>query len=494
MVVTTIAETTIAETTFGPVQGRIKDDVLLFAGIPYAAAPTGELRFKAAQPHAGWSETRQATRFSPAAPQIPTGGMTDNAPVNWNEDCLFLNITTPMIDNNYRPVFFWIHGGGYRTGQGAIPWYNGANFALNGDIVVVSINYRMGALGFADLSRFGAEYATSGVNGTLDQITALKWVRENISNFGGDPNQITIAGESAGGFSVCTILGSPIAQGLFQRAIPQSGAAHHTLPKDAAEKVTDLFLGAMSASSIEELQSAPVEDILKVQSQIDLDVSRGGASDLGVAVSPFYPCEDNEVLPESPLKAIADGMGSNVDVLVGSNKDEGTLFVTGNMDETKLDAVLLQYGGGQDLLDAYRASFPDADVSALATHLSTDHVFRIPALRLAEARAKHGANTWMYLFAWESRIERLKSTHALEIPFVFNNLDKAGVEAFIGPGELPQGVADAMHQAWINFIRDGDPGWPPYDLVSRSNMKFDTSSKLVSDPDSGRREAWEGIR
>ena len=208
----------IAETSCGRVQGREKDGVLLFAGLPYAAPPIGARRFRAAAPHEGWSDVRDARRFGPAAPQIATGGMTDPAPVRWDEDCLTLNVQTPALDDAGRPVLVWIHGGGYRSGQGAVPWYNGARFAANGDIVAVTINYRLGALGFTDLSRFGAEFATSGLNGILDQITALEWVRDNIAGFGGDPAKVTIAGESAGGFSVGTLLGSPRAEGLFRRA------------------------------------------------------------------------------------------------------------------------------------------------------------------------------------------------------------------------------------------------------------------------------------
>lgn len=489
------ASNLIAETTSGPVQGRLKDDSILFAGIPYAAPPTGELRFRAAMPHPGWEEVRSATKFGPAAPQVPTGGMTDAGPVNWNEDCLFINICTPALDNARRPVLFWIHGGGYRTGQGGIPWYAGNSFARNGDIVVVSINYRMGALGFTDLSRFGEEYATSGVNGTLDQITALEWVRDNIANFGGDPDQVTIAGESAGGFSVSTLLGSPRAQGLFVRAIPQSGAAHHTLPPEAGNKVTDLFLEAMNATTMEALLAATPDDILAAQRQIDTDLQRGAlSSSLGVPVSPFYPVTGNAVLPNSPLDAIREGMGAKVDVLIGTNKDEATLFVMGDVDDDRLARDAARFGGGEALLDAYRSALPDASPMDLSVAMSTDHMFRIPALRLAEARAEHDARTWMYLFAWESRNKRLRSTHALEIPFAFNNLDKAGVDVFLGEGPMPQQVADDMHGAWIRFIREGDPGWQRYTLDDRVNMRFDESSGVVSDPDAGRREAWEGLR
>ena len=212
----------------GNIQGREKNDALLFAGIPYAQAPIDNLRFKAPQPLAPFTDTFAALKFSPAAPQIPSGGMTDSAPVRWSEDCLYLNISAPTNilkegDAGGRAVMVWIHGGGYTSGQGAIPWYNGTRFAKNNDIVVVSINYRLGALGFADLTHLGDEFATSNINGTLDQIAALQWVHDNIAAFGGDPDRVTIAGESAGGFSVATLMACPSADGLFQQAIPQSG-------------------------------------------------------------------------------------------------------------------------------------------------------------------------------------------------------------------------------------------------------------------------------
>ena len=482
---------TIAETTRGPIQGRIKDDVLLFSGVPYAKPPVGTLRFKPPQPMDSWSEVRLSTRFSPAAPQLPGGGMTDNAPVRWSEDCLYLNICTPAADNKKRPVFFWIHGGAYRTGQGAVPWYNGAKFATQGDIVVVSINYRLGALGFTDLSRFGDEYETSGANGTLDQIAALRWVRENIANFGGDPEQITVAGESAGAFSVTSVMSSPLAQGMMKRAIPQSGAGQHVVSKAAAQKVTDRFLELLNAATIDELASKTAEEILDVQSKIELEANK--IEGLGT-VAPFYPSIGNSVLPVSPLDAIKDGAAAEVEVLLGTNKDESTLFQIGEFDEARLKKSLARIDANESVLAAYKAAYPDATPTDLAIQLQTDHSFRIPALRVAEARAKYTDRTWMYLFAWESRQPGLKATHALEIPFVFNNLDKPGVAAFIGKGESPQALADTMHQAWTQFVKTGDPGWPVYDLETRTTMRFDTESELVNDPDDGKRQAWAGLR
>jgi len=488
--------TLIAETMSGAVEGREKEEVLLFSGIPYAAPPVGELRFRAAESPAPWNGVKSTTRFGPAAPQIPTGGLTDAVPVNWDEDCLTLNISTPALDGKKRPVLVWIHGGGYRTGQGGIPWYNGARFSKNGDIVVVSINYRMGALAFTDLTQFGAEYATSGVNGTLDQIFALEWVRDNITAFGGDSAQVTIAGESAGGFSVATLLGSPRAAGLFQRAIPQSGAAHHTLPAEAGKRVTEMFLQAMAVSEIDELLAAPVDAILKAQQQVDEEVQAGAGrgNQLGGTVSPFYPVVGNQVLPRSPLEAIRDGAGSDVPVLTGTNHDEATLFGYGSEDEENITKAAQRFGGGEALLDAYRKERPDATPGDIMVAMATDQMFRIPAVRLAEARAAHQAGTWMYEFCWQSRNGNLRATHSLEIPFMFDNLDRGGVDFFLGEGPQPQQVADAMHAAWTAFIRDGDPGWPVYTPDSRLTMRFDESSAVVEDPDATSRQAWEGLR
>jgi para-nitrobenzyl esterase len=485
------------DTTSGPVHGRHKEEVCLFAGLPYAAPPVENLRFKPPQPHEPWTEPYAAFKFGPAAPQVATGGMTDSAPVRWDEDCLTLNISTPACDDRKRAVLVWIHGGGYRTGQGSIPWYNGARFNHQGDIVVVSINYRLGALGFADLSHLGDDYALSAVSGTLDQIAALQWVHNNIANFGGDPRQVTIAGESAGGFSVATLLGCPGAQGLFHRAIPQSGAAHHTLPKSAAEKTTEQFLEYLDNPDSMTLAALDVETILSAQTATigDLEGGAGVMNKLGVAVSPFYPAHGNALLPQSPLTAITAGCGSDVAVLTGTNADETTLWGYGKVDQDKLVRIADSYGANS-ALEAYRHERPKADAEQLLIAMTTDHMFRIPAIRLAEARANHTSDTWMYLFKWASRAfgGKLRATHALEIPFAFDNLDRAGVDAFIGPGDKPQHVADVMHGAWINFINLGDPGWARYDLAQRNTMTFDDKSNLEADPAAAERQAWEGLR
>ena len=484
----------VAETRSGPVLGRERDDVLLFAGVPYAAPPVGARRFRAARAHEGWSDVRDARKFGPAAPQISSGGMTDPAPVRSDEDCLTLNIRTPALDDGARPVLVWIHGGGYRNGQGAVPWYNGARIAANGDIVAVSINYRLGALGFTDLSRFGEEFATSGVNGLLDQVTALEWVRDNIAGFGGDPAKVTIAGESAGGFSVATLVGSPRATGLFRGVIAQSGAAHHVLPAEAGMLVADRFLEALGVGDVIGVEAAGVDAILDAQTEVAaaLEGGPGLAGELGVPVSAFYPVVGNEVLPQPPLDAIQAGLHADVALLAGSNRDETTLWGYGEVDDARLARTAESYGG-LDLLETYRRTRPDASVEQLMIALTTDHMFRIPAVRLAEARADAG-KTWLYQFNWRSRNERLGATHALEIPFAFDNLHQPGVDLFIGEGASPQHVADAVHGAWTRFIRGGDPGFPNYSLDRRETMVFDDASAVVADPDGEERVAWEDLR
>lgn len=490
---------TITRTTQGEVQGREKEGVLLFAGIPYAAPPTGRRRFRAPQSHDGWTGVRDARRFGPAAPQPPGEGLTANPHVQWDEDCLTLNVCTPALDDARRPVLVWIHGGGFRNGQGAIPWYNGTSFAQRGGIVTVTINYRLGALGFAHLEEIGgADYAGSGLNGIRDQIAALRWVRDNIAAFGGDPQQVTIAGESAGGMSVGTLLGCPEAAGLFRAAIPQSGAAHTLLSREQGRELGQRFAAALGASSIDDLVAAPVARILEAQLEMDRQSRRTGVSLGGIA---FHPVVDGGVLPQPPIDALRAGLSSNVCVLVGTNRDEMTLFPVGDVDEARLRRVAAHtFTDADAALTTYRREWPGASPQELHTAMMTDRFFRIPAVRLAEAQAQNGGIAYQYLFTWESRAfdGRLKATHALEIPFMFNNLTRPGADIFLGPGPTPQALADAMHAAWIAFIRTGDPAcdavgeWPAYRADRRAVMELGDRIGLRLDPYGATRALWDG--
>ena len=482
-------------TAQGPVRGRERKGVGLFAGIPYAAPPVGERRWKPPAPVDTWTEVRDCTRFGPAAPQLPGDGLTNATPIDWDEDCLTLNVCTPAADGRGRPVMVWIHGGAYRNGTGATPWYDGTNFARNGDIVVVTINYRLGALGFC---RLPGE-PTAGINGTLDQLAALRWVRENIAAFGGDPDRVTIAGESAGGFSVTTLLAMESASGLFDRAIPQSGAGHHVLDDAVADVVTELFLDELGVASADDARSLDPLAVLEAQARVE---GRAGTH-IGRATQPFYPSVHPEHLPALPVELLARGAGSDVAVLTGTNADETTLFGMGQVPEDKLAHLMRHYVDPPEALIAeYRAAHPDADASEIAVMLTTDYSFRIPAVRMAEARAAHGAETWMYLFDWKSQAfgGALGATHALEIPFTFATLDRPGVELFLGTDELPWHVSTAMHESWINFMTTGSPvtdalaGWRPYHPDDRAVMRFADEHTLVVDPGASVREAWSDHR
>ncbi|HVN86086.1 MAG TPA: carboxylesterase/lipase family protein [Candidatus Binatia bacterium] len=495
---------TITRTQQGEVEGREKEGVLLFGGIPYAAPPTGPRRFRAPEPHDGWTGVRDARRFGPAAPQPREEGLTANPQVRWDEDCLTLNICTPACDDARRPVLVWIHGGGFRTGQGAIPWYNGTSFATRGDIVTVSINYRLGALGFAHLEEIGgSQYASSGLNGIRDQILALRWVRDNIAAFGGDPDHVTIAGESAGGMSVGTLLGCPAAAGLFRGAIPQSGAAHTMSSREHAMEVARYFVEAAGAQSIDDLVAAPVDRILAAQMTVEQQSRNGDLRPdpgTGLGGMPFQPVVDGQVLPRPPHAALMAGLSSKVRVLVGTNRDEMTLFPLGPTDADRLHRIATRIFADADAaIAAYREEWPGASPEEIFTAMMTDRFFRVPAVRVAEAQTRNGGTAYQYLFTWESRAfeGRLKATHALEIPFAFNNLERAGTDVFIGPGPKPQALADAMHAAWIAFIRTGNPScdavgeWPVYDTTTRPVMELGDTIAVRRDPYPRTRALWD---
>ncbi len=496
----------IAKTQCGDLRGREKNGALLFAGIPYAAPPTGERRFRPPEPTERWSGVRDATRFGPAAPQLPGEGLVGAPSVRWDEGaCLTLNVCTPACDGAARPVLVWIHGGGFRTGQAAIPWYDGSSFATRGDLVVVSINYRLGALGFAHLAEIGgSDYAASGVAGLLDQIAALRWVHDNIAAFGGDPARVTIAGESAGGMSVGILLGCPRAKGLFRGAIPQSGAAQHALPAALGSEVARHFAKALGAGSITDILAASPERILAAQAAVEkLSVERVLADSAGIGGMPFLPVVEGSVLPEPPLEALRGGLSRDVRVLVGTNADEMTLFGLPEVDDERLVRIAARYfSDPRAAIAVYRAEAPAASPRDLSLAMSTDHVFRIPAVRLAEAHTASGGQSWSYLFTWKSRAfgGRLGATHALEIPFAFNTLDRPGIDAMLGPGPLPSALAERMHGAWIAFAKHGDPAcpetgpWPRYAPPQRSVMEFGERVGVLHDPGGETRALWDGVR
>ena len=492
----------IVETTHGPVRGDHKRGAWRWKGIPFAAPPIGELRFAPPQPPDPWSEVRDAVGRFPIVPQ-PLAGMeavaggAGGGAEQSEAGCLTLNVWTPAADEARRPVLFWIHGGGFTTGAGTIPWYDGTNLTTR-DAVVVSCNYRLGALGFLHLDEIGgSDCAGSGNSGLLDQVAALRWVRDNIARFGGDPGNVTIFGESAGGMSVATLLGTPAAAGLFHKAIPQSGAAANISSSERATRVARGLLDRLRVGSVEELRAVPVDALVGAQADGEGDFGTGGGL-------PFQPVVDGAVLDRQPMDAIRDGQSAGIPVLAGWNAHEMRLFTLldprlGRTDRDRNVALIDRATGGrgEQIVSAYEAEIGDDAVRVLEAAM-TDRVFRLPAIGLLDAQSAH-AETYGYEFRFESTAFEgaLGAAHAVEIPFVFENLDAKGAAFFTGPTtEEMRALSRAMADAWVAFARDGAPSasglpeWPAYGPGTRSTMTFDLDCAVEDDPGGELRRAW----
>jgi len=489
-------------TKTGALVGRIRDGVHEFLGVPYAAPPVGDLRFRAPQPATPWEGIHDATHLGASAPQIDrdpgsplpaTGYVTD-------EDCLFLNVYTPSPDDHARPVLVWIHGGSYMTGRGAT--VDGGPFARNGDIVVVSINYRLGLLGFMELGHLDPTLAGSHNNGIRDQIAALRWVQDNIAAFGGDPERVTIAGESAGAGSVMALLCSPAADGLYHQAISQSAPAAFMPPStDMADAVLDLA----GIDDVAGLRALPATTIIDIQRQLAKSAERAAVETPllpGSARRGIRPAIDGLTLTRSPQEAVAQ---RSIPLLLGTNLDEGTLFgfhLPKSIDDDSLHQLVSDHAAEPAaVIDAFRAEQPDADNRTLALSMIGDTLFRTSSLRVADAAVEAGTPVFTYLFEWQStEFNRFfGAMHALEIPFVWQaDLDgaAAGWQRIMGPvGSWPAELSDNMHHAWIGFVREGNPthaaigDWPRYD-ETRPTMVFGDTTRLATDPRGATRAAW----
>lgn len=492
----------VVKTQSGEVRGRVNEGVNTFKGIPYAAPPFSVNRFQPPRPVEPWSGVRDALAYGPTVPKPPYFPPFDALlpePAIPGEDCLNLNIWSPDLEGAGLPVMVWIHGGAFANGSGAITAYDGSNFARDG-IVCVTINYRLGVDGFLFLGNGNANL------GLLDQIAALEWVQVNIAAFGGDPDNVTIFGESAGGMSVGTLLSMPRAAGLFRRAIAESGAGHHVISPETALKLSQYLAQKLGVEhSLEAIAAVPVSRLLQAQVELSGDVFNNPDPALwGEAAAnlmPFEPVIDGAILPARPIDRIFAGAGANVDVMVGTNAEEQRLFLVPNgvishINDGVLAGTIAAYGlPVEKTLATYRSTRPNASPGDLLGALVTDWFYRIPAIRLAEAHAKSKSATYMYEFAWRSPQfdGLLGACHSLEIAFVFDTLDKEGLEPVMGTNP-PQQIADAMHAAWGTFATTGNPGWPEYDLNRRATMRFDTTSTVVDDPRSAERALWEGLR
>jgi len=484
--------------------------VIKFKGIPYAEPPINELRFKPPIPRKPWKGTLDATKFGPTAPKPELLYKIPEFQHEQSEaECLNLNIWAPDIDGELRPVMVWIHGGGFITGSGAN--FECSNLASRGNVVIVSINYRLGPLGFLYIPD-----ETANV-GLLDQIAAIKWVKENIQPFGGDPNNITIFGQSAGAASVCILLAMPAAKHLFHRVIAQSCAAHPSDFKLSSRmEATETLMAnlGIKKGNIEDLRTIPAEKI------IEADPTRKNIYKvdwLSFNLSYFGPVIEKNTLPTHPLDKIKKGCASEIDLLIGSNLDEATAYTVTHPDPSIIDDKIMyeqirRYlnGLGKDinnaekLVDLYKNAKGKRKLNTprkLFDAICSDYAFRIPSIHFAELHGKFQKNTYMYLFHWKTPLYNGKfgATHSLEVPFVFGTLPEKEFGLHPKKNEITERLSNNMMDYWVSFARNGDPNceglskWPSYRADKRSTMIFDTKSEVINAPFEYERVAWKEL-
>jgi para-nitrobenzyl esterase len=477
----------------GILQGRSTPGSTAFLGIPFAEPPVGPLRWAPPSPALAWTGTRDATTFGPA-PWQPSGGPLDGlvpgmGSDDQSDDCLNLNVWTPSVDDS-RPVLVWIHGGAFSLGAGSLSVYDGSRLAAATNTVVVTINYRLGALGFLVIDD---PSCTPNV-GLLDQVAALEWVRNNISAFGGDPDNVTIFGESAGGGSVLSLLSMPSAVGLFQRAIIQSGATDLLLDRDKAQLVAEAVARAagLETVDVDALRAMSGAQIIEAQANAAMELFGT------VGTMPFHPVVDGVVLPYTWLEAASSGFNP-VPAIIGTNRDEMDLFkmfdpqagsLTADGLRTRFEAV----GGNVDaLIDAYRSTGASEPPEAWR-RANTDIAMWLPALRIAEARSAHGP-TWMYRFDWEASSPDMGSPHGVDIPFPFTTIDVDEWDTFVSDPEQAMSLASLMQRSWADFAAEGVPSlgdqdWPSYSADERATAILGRDVTVERDPNRQVRQAW----
>ena len=488
----------VADTTFGKIRGVEANGIAMFKGIPYGASTTGKNRFMPPANPARWTGVKDTLEFGYSAPQNEPGkqAVTSDVAVAGagltaeSEDCLVLNVWTPAVaDSRRRPVMFWCHGGGFSNGSGSSPITDGANLARRGDVVVVTVNHRLNVLGFANLEECGPEFAQSGDAGMLDLVHALTWVRDNISQFGGDPSMVTIFGQSGGGRKVATLLAMPAAKGLFHRAIIESGPAIKLVdPEDAKRAATALLTSLnLNKSQVRELQALPVDRIMTAYFSVTRGLT-GNQMNVG-----FAPTVDGKILPQHPFHPAASAVSATVPLMIGCARTELTTRADEaafSLSDTAMrERVQRLMGNHADaVIDVYRKANPGATPSDIYFLISSDQAYGAPTMKVAERRAALGQGpVYLYYFAWESPMDggRLRSPHTVEIPFAFDTVKAANLTK---NSPTAQALADKVSDAWIAFARRGDPNtpklprWPVFEPANRPTMVFNNQSHVENDP------------
>jgi para-nitrobenzyl esterase len=502
--------TVLADTLQGKVEGIYENGQYAFKAIPYAEPPVGNNRWLPPQPAGPWEGIRPAKEYGSISPQneMPAAAMPSKLLMNepQDENCLFLNIWTPGIDHAGRPVMVWIHGGAFIIGSGSQEMFRANTLVSNGDIVLVSINYRLGALGFMNLKEItGGKIPATGCEGLLDQIAAVDWVQKNIQNFGGDPDNITLFGESAGGMSIGCLMAMPAARGRFHKCILQSGAANTVGSLDESTASTEQFLDilGLSPDSTDEIRALSTAQILSAQEKLGIIMH-----DRDNRITPFQPVVDGIVMPEIPINAIKNGSAAGVHTLIGTNLEEFKLFSLmdpglRNIDESRMiqrmeglippehvPTVVAEY------TEARRARGESTNPAEILEAVQGDFMFRIPALNLVAAQQSNHQPVFNYLFNWKSPVLNgaLGACHALEIGFVFGNYDNS----FCGSGPDADALSRKIQDAWVAFARTGNPSceslgkWVPYG-ENRTTMLLGRACRLENAPNERERRAWDAF-
>jgi len=475
----------VVRTTLGQVRGVRRPTGVAFLDIPFAQPPVGDLRFAAPVPPKAWTDTRDCTKYGPTAQVKQLSAVTTiPEPSIPGTDYLTLNVFTPDTSPSAKlPVLVWIHGGGFTAGSPASPWYDGASFNRDGVILVV-VGYRLGVEGFLHLE------GAPDNRGVLDWIAGLEWVRDNIADFGGDPAKVTVAGQSAGGGAVWALMGAPRARSLFRAGISESGAM--TQPNDAS--VAAAGAAAFTQATGVPATVAALRDLSRDQLQALQDkLPQPGAIGANPAALQLAPVADGTLIPESSAAMLTSGRSADIPLLIGFNRGEFNL-VSAQLTDATAPNMLSAMGIDAATENGYRAAYPGLSTPELVGQIASDLMLRGPSYRVAEDHARRDRPTWLYEFSRASTAPGLyngTASHCLEIPFAFDELNTQGVTAVEGANP-PQPLATAMHKAWVDFIKNGDPGptWPRYTLDKRETMIWNDNSRVEQDPFAAQRPLW----